>query len=331
MGLVALFRRGFTYAEKSSTIYTSLGDVWGQGLALSFHGLVLYAASRFEECIEKSREAIKLLERAGDLWEVNVARVHVAFCLFKLGDLAASAELAKRIHFSGVELGDAKASGFSLDVWAWSTGGQVPAEILRTELQRPREDVQVSAQVMMAEGVRLFMLDLVEEAADVFEKGHQLAEAAGLSNTYVLPLRAWLASALRRRAETTPDSKIATRKAVLGRAAKVARKAVNVARKFQNDLPHALRERGLIASMQGNVRTARKCLDESLAVAERQGARFEYAQTLLARGRIGQQHDWPDAQQDLTTAEQSLHSLGADFVLERPARNKANAPNVSQF
>ncbi len=93
----------------------------------------------------------------------------------------------------------------------------------------------------------------------------------------------------------------------------------------------ALREFGLITALQGNVPASRKCLDESLAVAERQGARFEYAQTLLARGRIGQQHDWPQAQQDLTTAEQSLRSLGADFVLERPATNKAIASNASSF
>jgi hypothetical protein len=46
----------------------------------------------------------------------------------------------------------------------------------------------------------------------------------------------------------------------------------------------------MIAALQGKVRKARKYLDESLTVAERHGARFEYAQTLLARGQIGQQH-----------------------------------------
>ena len=36
-------------------------------------------------------------------------------------------------------------------------------------MARDREDVQVNAQVMMAEGVRLFMLDRVAEAAAAFE------------------------------------------------------------------------------------------------------------------------------------------------------------------
>ncbi|MDA1052332.1 MAG: DUF2791 family P-loop domain-containing protein [Planctomycetota bacterium] len=316
MGLVAFFSRGIRYAEKSLAMYTSLGDLWGQGLALSFNGIVLYAASRFEECIEKCQGAIKVLERAGDLWEVNAARVHTAFCLFRRGDLAASAELAKRIHFSGVELGDAKASGFSLDVWAWSTGGQVPAEVLQAELQRPREDVQVSAQVLMAEGVRLFMLDRAEEAADVFQQGHQLAETAGLKNAYVLPHRPWLASALRRQAEKTSSEDAQRRTAILKRADKVARKAVHVARKFQNELPHALREAGLISAMRGSVRRARTYLDESLDVAQRQNAKFEHAQTLLARGSVGLTLDWPAAAEEAAAARHALVEMGADFALE---------------
>lgn len=315
MGLVAYFSRGIRYAEKALALYTSLGNLWGQGQALSFRGIVLYAASRFEECVEKSREAVRVFERAGDLWEMNAARVHTAFSMFRLGDLAGSAELARRIHFSGVELGDSKAAGYSLDVWAWSTGGKVPADVLDSELRRHREDVQVSAQVLMAEGVRLFMLDQVDEAADVFQKGHQLAEDAGVKNPYTQPHRSWLASALRRQAEKISSETSNRRTEILKRAAKVANKAVRVSRTFQNDLPHALREAGIVAAMQGSIGRARKYLDESLEVAERQGAKFEHAQTLMARGRIGLSQSWPDAQDEMDKAREALISLGADFAL----------------
>ena len=316
MGLLGFFDRGTDYAKKSLAIYTSLNDLWGQGQAINFHGVVLYAASRFDEGVERCREAVEVLERAGDLWEVNVARVHAAFCLFRLGDLQACAELAERVHLSGVELGDAQASGFSLDVWAQATGGRLPVGVLETELQRPREDVQVRCQLMIAEGVRLLISDHAEEAAKVFEKGQRLAEAAGVKNAYVLPLRAWLASALRRQAEQTADGERETRRALLHRASKVAGQALKVARRFQNDLPHALRECGLIAGLRGDVGLVRKYLDESLAVAERQGARFEHAQTLLARAQCGQRHGWPEAERELTTAQQALRALGADFVLK---------------
>ena len=87
----------------------------------------------------------------------------------------------------------------------------------------------------------------------------------------------------------------------------------------QTDLPNALRECGLMAALHGQARRARQYLDESLNVAERQGARFEHVQTLRARGQVGQQYSWPEAQQDLTTVRQSLPLLGADFALDNRA------------
>jgi Tfp pilus assembly protein PilF len=92
-----------------------------------------------------------------------------------------------------------------------------------------------------------------------------------------------------------------------------------VARTFQTDLPHAFRECGLLASQQGNVHKARQYFDKSITVAEQQGARFEYAQTLLSRGQVGQQHGWPEAQQDLATARETLREIGADFALNNSA------------
>lgn len=137
-------------------------------------------------------------------------------------------------------------------------------------------------QVMMAEGVRLFML-------------------------------------LRRQAETTSKSEPKLRTALLKRVSKVARKAVRIARRFQNDLPHALREAGLISAMQGRDRRAREYLDESLDVAQRQGAKFEHAQTLLARGTVGLKRGWPAAEEQAAAARQALVEMGAAFALNHIA------------
>jgi two-component system sensor kinase len=311
MSLLPNINRGIAYAEKSYAIYKSLGDLWGQGQSLHFHGIVLYVAARFEGALEKLREGVRLLERTGDYWEVNIAGCHICNTLYRQGDLPGAVAEAKRIYTAGVELGDTQAMGICLDVWARASGGQIPSEILQTELQRPRADVQVSAQVMLAEGVRLFMLDRVEEAAVIFDQGSNLAARRGVKNAWTVSLRPWLASALRRQAEKARERHWA----LLKRARQVVMQALKVARIFQDDLPHALREAGLIVAMQGSFRQARKYLDESLEVAQVQGARFEHAQTLLARGRVGQQHGWPEARQDLTTAMQVLHSIGGDFVL----------------
>ena len=95
---------------------------------------MLYAASRFNECIEKCREAVRLLERTGDYWEMHIARYQIAASLYRLGDLRRAVEEARRMHKSGLELGDEQASGISLDIWSLATGGMVPEDILKQEV-----------------------------------------------------------------------------------------------------------------------------------------------------------------------------------------------------
>jgi two-component system sensor kinase len=318
MSLIGNYHRGIAYARKSFAICGSMGNLWGQGQSLQFEGLVLFVASRFDDCIATCYEAIRLLERTGDYWEVNAARYHIAASLYRLGDLPRAIAEATRMRQSGLEIGDIQASGICFDVLVRASGGKVDAEALQTELRRERFDLQGSAQVQLAEGVRLLMLDHPEEAAALLCKAMMEVKMAGMENAWTQPLRPWLASALRRQAEKSSFRTSKERRAILRRAERVAKSALKVARKFQNDLPHALRECGLIATMQGRLTNARQYLDESMLVAERQGARFEYAQTLLARGRVGQEHGWPEAQFDLDKAKQSFRMLGAECSINEP-------------
>jgi two-component system sensor kinase len=133
-------------------------------------------------------------------------------------------------------------------------------------------------------------------------------EKAGLRNQYVIFLYPWLATAARRAAED-PDCSAERRKLLLRRAQAVARRGRRLAQRFQNDLPHALREYALLAALRGRSRRARKYLDESLAIAERQGARYEYAQTLLARGTVGLKFGWRGAAEEAEAARQSLSAI----------------------
>jgi two-component system sensor kinase len=315
MSLFANFHRGIAYAQKSFAIYESLGDLWGQGQSLHFHGVILHVACRFADSIEKCTEAVRLLERTGDSWEVNAARYQIAMSHYRQGQLALAAAEAQRVYQAGQALGDVQAMGLCLHLWMHASGGRVSPDILQTELQRQRADLQISAQVMLAEGIRLFMLDRVEEAAGVFEEGYRRAADAGVKNAWTYPAFSWLASALRRQAEQVSTWNPERRHTLLARAEQAATKAVRVARSFQNDLPHALREAGLINAMRGSLDQARRLLDESLDVAQRQGAKFEHAQTLLARGRAGLEVGWTGAAEEVEAATQALRALGADFAL----------------
>jgi signal transduction histidine kinase/tetratricopeptide (TPR) repeat protein len=309
MTLIPLFGRGRRYGERSLAIRRGLGDVWGEGQSLGFLGAVLYSAGQFEECIERCREAVRLLERTGDRWEVHTARWHIAFSLYRLGDLAAAAGMARAIYQSGSEIGDAQARGIALSAWSKASAGRVPADLVEAELARPVHDGHTSAEVLQAQAVRLLADGDPAGAVAALQRARGIIRAAGLRQEYVAPVRPWLATALRLQAEATPAVLPERRRALRRQARRAARGAVRQALLYRNNLPHALREVGLLASTSSRPERARRLLDRSLAAAERLGMRHEHAQTLHARATIGVERGWPGSAADLVSARAALAAL----------------------
>jgi signal transduction histidine kinase/DNA-binding response OmpR family regulator len=306
--LVGLFNRAIKYGEKSQEIRKSFGDVWGQGQSLHYLAIAYYAASRFHECIEKCREGIRLLERTGDYWQVHIARYQIAASLYRLGDYRGALEESQLTHRMGLQLGDELASGIILDVWARATGGYVPEDIMRSELQRHRHDAQGAAQVLFAEGLRLLQTDDMEPATAVLDQATGLADKAGVRNAYTAPFVVWSAHAWRCRAERTAAFS-PRRGEFLGRARAAARRAIRESWLYKNDLPQALREYAIILAMCGSCSRALRLLERSLAVAKQQGARCEHAQTLLAYGRLRQELGLPGAEEQIADAEAVMREI----------------------
>ena len=90
---------------------------------------------------EFKREAVRLLERTGDYWEVHIARYQLAAALYRLGEFREAVHEARLIHLSGLDLGDIQASGISLDVWARASRGKVRDEAVQREVARERRQV----------------------------------------------------------------------------------------------------------------------------------------------------------------------------------------------
>jgi two-component system sensor kinase len=309
MSLIPYYRRGALYAQKSLDIRRAFKDVWGQGQSLCYYSVLLYTASRFSECVEKGREAIRLLERTGDFWEVHIARYQVAAALFRLGDLPGAIEQAKRNYESGIKLGDEQASGISLDVWSRAALGKISEEILANEVKRRRPDAQGTAQTMLAEGVRLLAGGRMEDAALVLESALKVAKQAGVMNAYVSPNLAWLATARRLQLERYVGHLASRRRALLRRAELAAGRAVRTARRFQNDLPHALREKAIVSCLRGNTSKALRLLSKSMAIAERQSAKYEHALTSLLLFQVRSELGYADSRRQIALAEAALQSL----------------------
>ncbi len=204
LSLIPLFRRGIAYVEKSLAIRKALGDLWGQGQSLHFYGVILFAAARYEEAMQQCREALRLLERTGDQWEVNLARYHIAFSLYRLGHLREAVHEARRVYQAGLDLGDAQAPSISLEIWSKASGGCVPAEAIQVELGRLKEDVQRTSNLLQAEGIRLLREGRPDEAVPVFDQAYRILEQTGMMNAYVAPALVWLGTALREVLARTP-------------------------------------------------------------------------------------------------------------------------------
>jgi tetratricopeptide (TPR) repeat protein len=332
MTIIPLFPRGIAYVEKSLALRRAFSDVWGQGQSLHFHGIVLYATSRFAGCIDKCREAVRILVRMGDQWEINTARWHIGLCLYRLGDLAAAVDEARRLYEAAVCIGDHQAAGISLGIWSKAAGGRVPAQLVQAALGRNVEDVHTAAEVRMAEACRLLREGRPAQAVEHLEDAHRRVRARGLRQEYISPLLPWLATALRHELAATPVWAAQRRRALLRRARRACRQGLRLARSYQNNLPHALRESAFLAATCGRPGRARRMFDESLEVARRQGARAEEAQTLLARGQVGLGLGWAGAAEDVAQAEQTLRALEAELapVLGEEAAPAARSLSLSQ-
>ncbi len=309
--LVGYTARALRYAQKSLEIRQRFGDWWGQGQTLHYFGVVHYSASQYRLCIEKCREAIRLLERTGDYWQVHIARYQIAASLYRLGDLAGALEEAQLNYRSGIELGDEQASGINLDIWVRATGGALPEAILTQELARQRPDAQGQSQVLFASGVRYLENGNLEQAEEHLQNAVNVARTAGVRNAYTLQFLPWLACALRRRALRVTDQTPQRRHDLLRRAEQTARRAILSRWLCGNDLPYAYRELALVLAMRGRIAAARKSLDKSLQLARRHGARLEYALSLQARAELGEELGWNDATLDRTESSAILGELHA--------------------
>jgi len=311
-GLISGFQRGIAYAKKSLEMRKSFGDLWGQGQSLHYSGVMLYMASRFTECIDACREAIRLLERTGDYWEVHTARWQVAASLFHLGDMAGAIEESQRNYRSGLELGDEQASGIILDVWsraAYATGGTVPREILARELARERNDAQSIAQMLLAECVRCLGADELDAATKAIERAAEVTTSSHVRTVYTVPVFAWLATCRRMQAQHSSVLGPQRRELLIRQAESAVRQALRSACISRNDIPRAMRESAALLALRGKLRKARRMFDKSLALAQAHKDPFEYAQTLLLRGQVGLECGWPDAERQIAQAQESLHAL----------------------
>ena len=272
------YSRGIAYSQKSLDIGREFGDVYRQGQSLHFYGVVLYAASRFEESIDKLTEGIRLLDRTGDQWEISTALWHLGFCHYRLGRTTESLAMFRRCMDNGLGTGNLQATAIAMSGLSKASGGLVDAEEVADLLARIEGDVHTTGELAAGEAVRLLAAGQTDEAAALLAKVRRDVRRAGVRNEYVAPLLPWLLTAIRRQVEGIGPYDVRRRRATLRRGVVVGWRARVGAEAFRNNLPHVLREQALIALLRGHRSSARRLANRGVQLASRLGMVEEVAE-----------------------------------------------------
>lgn len=306
---IPLAERGVAFADRAYAIHGDMGDRLGQGKARSFQTFSLMTLGKFDDAVESGREAVRLLEQAGDVWEANMARIILSQPLYYLGRLQQSHTEAKRAYETGVETGDYSAMAIALYYWVSSAPEALPEGALQLECDRPREDPLSNAAAIQGRGLELLLReDDPQEAAKVLQESLKVAKQRGLRNPSIFCGVSWLATACRVAAEREPDGP--KKKKALQIARQAAKRAVHITKSYRTCRARALRERGTVEALAGRP-AARRFFDASLEVAEAQQARYEYAQTLLARGQAGLRFGWETAAEESQRGLEEIEAIEA--------------------
>lgn len=282
MSMVPLHSRGIRYAEQSLKIRRAHGHRWGIAQSLHFLGLAHHSAGHLRESLDSMEQATEIFEQTGDWWEANLVRYQLGLAHCRLGNLEQAIDYSQRVHRSGIELGDDQASGISLHCWAIAAHGDIPADIIRTELNRDRVDAQCTTQVLLAEAVRLFYSNDLVEALVRLDEALHVVRKNKLRSFYIALVYTWRATVLRTLLENGSSGESLDRR-YLKKTKQAVRAARFVALSYSLERPHALREAGELARLQGRRKKALSLFKCSYDEAMRLDMSYE---TNLTRERL---------------------------------------------
>jgi two-component system sensor kinase len=306
------WRRGLRYIDRSLLIYRRRGDLRGEGHAASMRACIFNAGGRYQDACDSAGEAAEKLDQFGDRWEFGFAARNRAVALYRLGRYSQAREEAHKLLDTGFEVGDTHAQVTALEVLAKAGDGRVPATLTQAFLSDQKEDIEVTAAVLQAESLRLRRAGQIDDAINTLEKAARLVRDCQPTSTHLVPVFAWLATLHREDAERPLLPHIRRRQ--LKKARRSAGRAVRYGRFYRNDLPHALRELGVVHALSGHRLRARRLLAKSHEAAKKRHAWGELAETQLQSERLE------------LTAERRTADLASASEAGAGAERSASAP-----
>lgn len=308
MAMLGWQGRSRRFGERSIALAESFDDLFTRGRVYSYCGIGNYASARYDDGLAHVSAAIQAFEKAGDLWQTHLARFHKGCCHFGLGQLRQAVAEARAIFASSARIGDSRTLCSSW-LWARATEGDFPFDELRSCFPCRPDDVMSTVHGMMAEGLWHSHQGRSQESLEAFARAAAVVKRTLCINSHMIVVMPMLAGALRRRADALVATDARQANKLRRRALRTARWAARVTRLFPAAHPLSLRELSLALSASGKHRRALKAAQRSCAVAERQAAKYEYAQSQVVRAQVRQKLGLPDADDEWRAARAALDEI----------------------
>jgi two-component system sensor kinase len=320
--LISMFgwhARAAPYGELAQKVGRELSDLRISAHSSHYQGIGMYASARFEDGLARLIEAIAAFEKVGDLREVCLARFHKGCCHFGLGEIAEAVAEARWTFASSARLGDARMFCSSY-LWARATRGNLPFEDLKSCYPCRPDDIMSTVHGIMAEGHWHRFHGRTAESVAAFEQAGKLIRKNFCVNSHMIVALPELATALRLHAETLAATDPQECQRLRARSYRLSKWGARITRLFPAAYPLTLRELAEILVVRGKLAKALKVADRSCAVAEKQKARYEHAQSLLVRGRIAQRLNRPEAAEQIRTAEAAMTEMESKIPADAKGR-----------
>jgi two-component system sensor kinase len=285
VAVLGLVRRGLRYSDVAIEFAKKSNDMLTRGHCYAMRSMAQFAAGDYASSRNNAEESIRLLTEAGDPYIIFIADVHRSFSLWRLGETQTSIECAASAFSRAVRLGEDASAGGLMLAMAWATNGNFQFQQMQACFRVNEQDPLTTSWLRHAEGLWHLRAERYCEAANSLQAAWTIALRHLVIVPYTLCSSAWLATALRRQAETITND-LRRRSRLVRQARKSLRPALWLSRFYVSERAHALREHGILLHLEGRTHAATKQLTRSLEVAKRQGDRWQQMFSSLELGRI---------------------------------------------
>ena len=202
--------------------------------------------------------------------------------------------------------------------------GQFLNKSFEQESSKELRDHQGQCHIHLANGVQHHFAGNYDAAIATFQKAIEAVKRTGVLNAYITPNYAWLVTSLRMLYADKPPQIERNRRKAVRDIERAARRALRVAYRFRNELPHAYREMAAAEALQGRFRKALRLLDKSMYVAVQQGAQYELAQSALLQAEL--RYEWSDTPANKSQLNEAWEALSR---IENSVRDSSLTTSLS--